>query len=153
MLAERRDAASMPILTLPGRPTPAAAFHKVRSFADILDIDRKNKDKKIKLPERYRYVPEQTGAIRATILAGLQQLPQGPVVSPEPPAAPTAAPPAASGSQPGSRRGPDPSGGAPGGGGSWRRGHRGRRQAQAEQALARSSARWLSFLAKRSIKG
>ena len=74
---------------LPGRPVPPT-FRKVHDFADILDINRQNKDKMIKLPERYRYLPEHVGAIRATVLAGLQQLPQGPVIAPPQPAVPGA---------------------------------------------------------------
>ncbi len=77
--------AAAPIL--PGRPVPPT-FRKVHDFADILDINRQNKDKMIKLPERYRYLPEHVGAIRATVLAGLQQLPQGPVIAPPQPAVP-----------------------------------------------------------------
>ncbi len=69
---------------LPGRPVPPV-FRKVHDFADILDIRRRDKDKMIKLPERYRYLPEHAGAIRATVLAGLNALPTGPVIAPAPP--------------------------------------------------------------------
>ena len=94
---------------LPGRPVPPV-FRKVHDFADILDIRRRDKDKMITLPERYRYLPEHTGAIRATVLAGLTALPTGPVIAPQPP--PTIIPIARDVGT------PPPPGGGTGGGGS-----------------------------------
>ena len=70
---------------LPGRPTPPV-FRKVHDFADILNINVKDRSKMIKLPMRYKYLPEHSGAIRATVLAGLEQLPQHQVLAPPPPA-------------------------------------------------------------------
>ena len=66
-----------------GRPVPIP-FRKVHDFEAILDIERKNKDKKIQLPERYKYLPEFAGAIKATVLAGMERLPQQPVLTPQP---------------------------------------------------------------------
>ena len=71
-----------------GRPVPIP-FRKVHDFEDILDIERKNKDKKIVLPERYKYLPEYAGAIKATVLAGMERLPQQQLLAPALPAAPS----------------------------------------------------------------
>ena len=64
-----------------GRPVPIP-FRKVHDFADILDIERKNKNVMIQLPERYKYLPEYAGAIKATVLAGMERLPTQPLLVP-----------------------------------------------------------------------
>ena len=68
-------------MSIPGRPVPPK-FRKVHDFADILDIRRRDANKMIKLPERYKYLPEYAGAIKATVLAGMEQLPNGTQVAP-----------------------------------------------------------------------
>jgi len=62
-----------------GRNEP---FHKVHDFADILEITKQNARKKITLPERYIFLAEHAGAIRATLLAGLERNPNTAPVAP-----------------------------------------------------------------------
>ena len=72
---------STPAPNIPGRPVKPQ-FHKVHTFEDILQIRVRDKDKMIKLPERYKYLPEHIGAIRATALAGTQDLPTTTLLTP-----------------------------------------------------------------------
>ena len=83
-------------LVLPPRIVKPAPFHKVHDYADILAIRKQNERKKITLPERYLFLAEHAGAIRATLLAGLERNPN------TAPAAPVPPPTGGGGSQPGS---------------------------------------------------
>ena len=62
-----------------GRPLPLP-FRKVHDFEDILDLEHKNKNAMIQLLEPYKYLPEYAGAIKAKVLAGMEKLPQQPLL-------------------------------------------------------------------------
>ena len=105
-----------PAPNIPGRPVKPQ-FHKVHTFEDILQVRVRDKDKMIQLPERYKYLPEHIGAIRATALAGTQALPSTTLLTPGLPPSGGVGPPGPPGGSgppgpPGSAGPPGPPGGS-----------------------------------------
>ena len=111
-----RASKTTPAPNIPGRPVKPQ-FHKVHTFEDILQVRVRDKDKMIQLPERYKYLPEHIGAIRATALAGTQALPSTTLLTPGLPPSGGVGPPGPPGGSgppgpPGSAGPPGPPGGS-----------------------------------------